>query len=326
MNDLKHLKNNYQHGAALLVFIAALVFTLAWTSYYLLGDLGNKLKRQQVQEVGMVLAEAKQNLLTFAASIPELYPNNCNGNPCGVGYLPSPDGNNDGSPDGNSSVLVGRLASRQLGNYFFFHARDQDASSGAWLDTPYPIWYALPATMGVGVDALNIRAISSTFNNVKPLNSNVLNQKFNAVPHATCKVEAEGICLDYNGSGTAATTDAVVALLFYAGSPLTGQSRPSNNPVDYLDLSNSDGDRVFLKQFPIGQTCSANASNPSFCFNDQVLPITLNDWNKAMESRVKSEFANNLNSTLCNASWRMVNATHWAVVNEWHNVANICPP
>jgi hypothetical protein len=322
MNSHNQVKP-HQQGAALLVFIAALVMTLALLSYALLGDLGQKLKRQQAQDVGMVLAEAKENLLAFAASIPELYPNNCNGNSCGVGYLPSPDGDNDGSPDGNSSVILGRLPSRQTGMYFFFHHRES-TPTGSWLDTPYSIWYAIPATMGVGVGALNIRAMSSTFNNVKPLNSNVLTQKFNALPNATCKVEAEGICLDSNGSGTAATTSPVVALLIYAGSPLTGQNRPSNSAADYLDMSNSDGDRVFVRSFPVGQTCSSNLGNSSSCFNDIVLPITLSDWTYAMESRVKSEFAN-LSTTLCSASWRAANATHWTVVNQWHTVTNICP-
>lgn len=313
---------SYQQGAVLLVFIAALVMTLAWLSYGLLGDLGQKLKRQQAQDVGMVLAEAKENLLAFAASIPEIYPTECSG-PCGIGYLPSPDVNNDGSPDGNTSVILGRLPSRQTGTYFFFHHRES-TPTGSLLDTPYPIWYALPATMGVGVNALNIRAMTNTFYNVRPLNSNVLTQKFNALPSAICEVEAEGICLDANGSGTAATTSPVVALLIYAGSPLTGQNRPSNSAADYLDMSNSDGDRIFVRSFPVGQTCSGSLGNSSSCFNDRVLPITLSDWTYAMESRVKSGFAD-LSSTLCSASWRAANATHWTVVNQWHTVTNICP-
>ncbi|MBD3767695.1 MAG: hypothetical protein IE928_07040 [Gammaproteobacteria bacterium] len=59
----------YQKGAVLLIFIAALVMTMAWLSYALLGDLGQKLKRQQAQDVGMVLAEAKENLLVFAQTL-----------------------------------------------------------------------------------------------------------------------------------------------------------------------------------------------------------------------------------------------------------------
>jgi hypothetical protein len=292
-------------------------------SYALLGDLGAKLKRQNAQEVAQVLAEAKENLLTFAASIPMLYPTNCAGHPCGIGFFPTPDVNNDGSPDGTTGQIIGRLPSRQLGaNYFLFHVRDSNQNQ--WLDTPYPIWYALPATMG-SMTTLNIQA-DSNMSSRPALNSKSLTDMFNSSPGTICKVLPDGICLDSNGSGTAATTSPVVALLFYAGSPLTGQNRPSNNVADYLDDSNGDGDRIFLQRFPIGKTCQANPNNSLSCFNDIVLPITLADWTNAMESRVKSEFGSaNLASTLCSASWRASNATHWAVVNQWNTVTNICP-
>jgi len=321
---MKQSKANYQRGAALLLIVAALIMSAAWLSYELVGGLGQKLKRQNAQEVAQVLAEAKENLLTYASSIPMLYPTNCAGQPCGVGFFPSPDVNNDGSADGTTGQIIGRLPSRQLGvNYFLFHVRDSNQNQ--WLDTPYPIWFALPATMGSGATAINIQA-NSNWNSNKPLNSNVLTQIFNSSPGTICKVLPDGICLDSNGSGTAPTTSPVVALLFYAGSPLTGQNRPSNNVADYLDDSNGDGDRIFLQRFPIGQTCQTNPNNALSCFNDIVLPITLADWTNAMESRVKSEFGSaNLASTLCSASWRTSNATHWAVVNQWNSVTNICP-
>ncbi len=336
---MKQFKTNYQRGAALLLIVAALIMSAAWMSYELMGGLGQKLKRQNSQEVAQALAEAKENLLVFASSIPVLYPNNCppptnpmlncTANPsscipCGIGFMPSPDFNNDGSPDGNTSQIIGRLPSRQQGaNYFLLHVRDSNQNQ--WLDTPYPIWYALPATMGSGATSLSIQA-NSNWNSNKPLNSNVLTQMFNSSPGTICKVLPDGICLDNNGSGAAATTNPVVALLVYAGSPITGQNRPSNNVSDYLDDSNGDGDRIFVKSFPVGQTCQANPNNSLSCFNDIVLPVTLADWTNAMESRVKSEFGSaNLASTLCSASWRASNATHWAVVNQWNTVTKICP-
>jgi hypothetical protein len=313
---------HHQRGAALLLIAAALVVAAAAISYAVFGGLGNKLKRQNAQEVSQVLADAKQSLLSFAGSIPQLYPNNCAGQACGVGFLPSPDSNNDGAPDGNTANIVGRLPMSQAGaNYFSFSVRDR-RNLNQFLDTPYPIWYALPSTMGAGLNPLNIQA-SSTWNGNKPLNSNVMTQMFNSLPLLVCTVQPNGICLDSNGSGTAATTSPVVALLFYAGSPLTGQARPSNNVVDYLDMSNGDGDRIFLQAFPTGQTCQANLNNAQACFNDIVLPITLADWIAAMESRVKVEFTN-LNTTLCSTAWRNANNTHWAVTNQWQNVVSLC--
>lgn len=321
---MKRSSGYYQQGSILLMLTATLVLGLAWLSYQIYGQLGSKLKKQNAQEVMQVLNDAKQNLLAFSTNMPSLYPNSCaSGAACGIGFFPTPDVNNTGAPAGTTGSILGRLPARQQGaNYFFFHVRDI-ATTGTFLDSPYPIWYVLPSTMGVGLNTVNLQVDSNL--STKPiLNSNTLAAVMNLNPNAVCRVP-NGVCLDSSGAGTSASTSPVVALLIYAGGPLVSQvNRPSNNASDYLDMSNADGDNVFLQQFPVGQVCQQDPNQPSACFNDQVVAITLQDWQNAMESRVRAEFGD-LTTTLCDATWRNANTTHWAVVNRWYDVTNLCP-
>jgi hypothetical protein len=134
---------SYQQGAVLLVFIAALVMTLAWLSYGLLGDLGQKLKRQQAQDVGMVLAEAKENLLVFAESIPELYAGTTGARQA-IGYLPCPDAASlDASTTGSSGTCswatgavnysLGRFPGQKFsGESFFFSIHEKNGGHSIW--------------------------------------------------------------------------------------------------------------------------------------------------------------------------------------------------
>lgn len=298
----------YQKGAVLLIFIAALVMSMAWLSYALLGDLGQKLKRQQAQDVGMVLAEAKENLLVFAASEPDLYDSST-----GIGHLPCPDFDNNGSPDGNNcntnlNNVVGRLPHQQTTNYFLFS--EYMSKSLDSLSSSKSIWYAISGYSGLTPD---FRTVNDGPKPRKvPLNSSVVN---------TISLKSCGngiVCLDGK---------PVVAVLIAAGAPLSTQTGRSSSPTDfrqYLDSSNADNDLYnFVSSFPSNQNCLTGKVTD--CFNDKVIAITIEEWVNAMERRVKSEFAD-LSTTLCSSSWRTTHTTHWAVVNEWYNVTAICPP
>lgn len=320
-NDVKP----YQKGAVLLIFIAALVMSMAWLSYALLGDLGQKLKRQQAQDVGMVLAEAKENLLVFASSQPELYPTQCSNEPCGVGYFPTPDFDNDGRPGVNTELpniwfntnlnnVIGRVPANNT-NSFYFLARECAQPGEVCRDEGHnSIWAAFSSRTGNG--DLRIQRRSSS----RPLNSNTFKEM-----------------TDRNGDGVLSSTDCgngivcldgkpVVAVLISAGAPLSTQTGRSSSPTDfrqYLDSSNADNDLYnFVSSFPSNQNCLTG--KVTYCFNDKVIAITIEEWVNVMEKRVKSEFAN-LSTTLCSASWRADNVTHWTVVNQWHTVTNICP-
>ena len=73
----------------------------------------------------------------------------------------------------------------------------------------------------------------------------------------------------------------IVVVIIAPNAPLTGQSRNTgpNNPSNYLEEGNNDGDLVFATQ----------ASNPTIEFNDSLLTITRQELMKAVEKRVLGE-------------------------------------
>lgn len=75
----------------------------------------------------------------------------------------------------------------------------------------------------------------------------------------------------------------IAALIIAPRSPLTGQNRPSNNPSDYLDGENGNGNDNIYVTGPQSET-----------FNDIVLAITRQELMAAVEKRV----ANEVNSCL----------------------------
>ena len=322
----------YQQGAVLLVFIAVLVMTLAWLSYALLGDLGQKLKRQQAQDVGMVLAEAKENLLVFAEMQPSIYNNINLDEVSGIGYLPVPDFDNDGrmglgmanlNTNTNSDNVIGLFPSVKDGNaatgngYFFFGFRDgciQSTPQSCIRDSNM-LWYAMSGRSNSPGD---IRLTSRrTGVNTRALNSNtlrnelMLNMDGSPLPNA-CSTSGV-VCVD---------GQPVVAVLLAPGSPLEGQERSSASLsfANYLDMANADSNLYnFVSRYISGHSCASGVSNSSSCFNDRIITITYKEWKEAMERRVKEDenFSSLCSGTLSN--------NHWLKRNEWHTVSGICP-
>ena len=87
-----------------------------------------------------------------------------------------------------------------------------------------------------------------------------------------------------------AIPNSAVAVIFSAGPPINGQSRPTPTlatpPVitQYLELSNNDGDNTFI------------SNGPSNAFNDRPLIMTHNDLFRVVEKRVAGEVKQCLNS------------------------------
>ena len=73
-------------------------------------------------------------------------------------------------------------------------------------------------------------------------------------------------------------TDGIAALIIAARAPLGNQARPSNNPGDYLDGENGNGDDKTYISRP-----------PSENFNDMVVAITRQELMAAVEKRVANE-------------------------------------
>ncbi len=140
-----------QTGAALL----ALVFVVVAASTYLLVLKLNAATRpyQREQQSVSVLQEAKQALIAYAVSFPDL--SGTIDETAGPGYLPCPDTDNDGSPESfawNCDDEVGRFPGE------FLHVTDYEDGSGERL------WYSV---------ADNFRNIA---NKHKPMNSDTQGQ------------------------------------------------------------------------------------------------------------------------------------------------------
>lgn len=88
--------------------------------------------------------------------------------------------------------------------------------------------------------------------------------------------------LNRNSPATANLTldgvNDIVMVLFYAGDQIGSQNQSSLSAVNFLELENSDNDADFISVF-----------NDPDRFNDYVIPITRNEWNATVLSRVSKD-------------------------------------
>ncbi|OYY24490.1 MAG: hypothetical protein B7Y68_03305 [Thiotrichales bacterium 35-46-9] len=279
---------SYQQGAALLVFIAALVMTLAWLSYGLLGDLGQKLKRQQAQDVGMVLAEVKENLLVFAESIPELYAGTSSEK--SPGFLLCPDmrslsdpdsGTSSGSCAWGTSNAIGRLPASKAGSvseYFYFWSGEKNAGLSLWYSIADEYRYG-----ATGYGSIYGNTINPVYGGLSPFNSSMM--------------------LDGN---------AVAAVVIAAGDPLASQlGRNHEQPA-------SNQWPQFLESPSGGATGASFLSRPAVAtipFNDRVVGVSQAEFNDRMKRKVCSLARS---SNWCSVTeFSALPATHWFKRFEW---------
>jgi hypothetical protein len=273
------------------------------------------------------LAEAKENLLTFATMQPDIYANTDITQVSGIGYLPAPDFDNDGrmgtglaNLNTNTSALnvIGLLPSVKDGSattgagYFFFRTRNgcQQSTPESCANEANMIWYAMSGrTNSPGDLRLTSRR---TGTNTRALNSNTLKDELlvdasgNALSAASCTTQGI-ICLDGN---------PVVAVLIASGQPLSTQTNRNNTPIDftqYIDMNNADSNLYnFISRIPNCDINNDGTPDPlELCFNDRVVSITYTEWKVAMERRVKQD---ENYPALCAGT---LSANHWLSRNEW---------
>ena len=180
-----------QNGSALLAFVLLLI---VGTSYLLVSKLNaNVVIAQGNLETREALSMAKQTLIGYAATYPDHHPG------FGPGYLPCPDGNNDGFTDAGSCALSATIIS-SVGRFPYKTLETEDIRD----NHGERIWYVL---------SNNFR------NNPKliPLNSETAGGSEN---------------LTVNG------VSDVAAVLFAPGAPIDGQNRNAagvNNYANYID-------------------------------------------------------------------------------------------
>lgn len=321
---MKNPSYQRQQGAALLMMMLALIALSSALAYQYLSDLTQKIKRQNVQEVGQQLSDAKEKLLLFAEMQPSIYNSVNLEEVSGIGYLPAPDFDNDGrmglglanlNTNTNSNNVIGLFPSVKDGNsgtgvgYFLFGFRNgciQSEPQSCTKDSSM-LWYAMSGRSNSPGD---IRLTSRrTGVNTRALNSNTLRNELmlnlDGTPMANACTTAGIVCVD---------GQPVVAVLIAAGTPLLGQDRSSAllNFGNYLDMANADSDLYnFVSRYVSGQVCVNDMQNSEKCFNDRVLTITYTDWKVAMEQRVKTDenFV-----ALCSGS---LSNNHWLKRNGW---------
>ncbi len=210
MNLRPHLRAGQlrQSGFFLLSGLFVVVIAASYLLVSRLNAAGDQIYRDE--QTALALAQAKEALIGYAST----YPDNIDPN-SGPGYLPCPDPNDTGSPNGNCSIasntVVGRFPWKYLG------LRDLRDGSGERL------WYAISEDFRYGP------------NKLVPLNSGTPTPNQLTVDNAgdiVAIVFAPGVAFERN-------TDPAIPCP-------RQQSRPSNDVRDYLENSNNDGDTSFI--------------------------------------------------------------------------------
>lgn len=279
---------NKQQGAALIMM--AFIIGLALIAYLLHALDPARLKVEQDKKTNAALAIAKQALLAYSAEIisptPTPPPTACNLNCARPGDLPCPDKDNDGDADTPCAASkVGRLPWKTLG------IGDIRDGSGERL------WYA----------------VSNQYKNnprLFPLNS-----------------ESLGTISYRNNVGNlvydATTGTGLAAVIIAPGPPLTRsdsilvQDRTNaaanvfGNIIapNYLDIAYGEDNTNYTESTSDGFVSGEIKVGGQIVSNDMILPITRDEMNDVMETRVLSEVMVAVLNNFCHSGANMVNRT-----------------
>lgn len=246
-----------------------LVLSIAALSAFLVRLNSATLTAQRNQTTSDALAQAKDALIGYAASVPL--------NPARPGDLPCPDLNNDGNAEngcGNAdgstgqSLRLGRLPWKTLG---LPDLRDGNGER---------LWYAV-----------SNKFKNNTHTTCTPL---VMSGCLNSDTFGTITVR------DFNGAiaadGTGST--GAIALIISPGSALTRQDgviqirdvANENSADNYLDIGHGEDNAAFVDSTTDGFISGIvlDASN-NILVNDRVLAITANNLMPVLEQRVAGE-------------------------------------
>ena len=243
-----------EQGAALLMMMLALIAISSALAYQFLGDLGQKLKRQNNQSLVQGIIEAKENLLVFATSIPDLY-----GDEKSPGFLLCPDmnplthsssGTSSGSCSWSNSNAIGRLPSKVGSGMGFFYFSQAEKSGGP------SIWYAIDDEYRYCLNG------TPCFDKTNPLNI-APTMKIGTTPIVAIVIAA-GVPLSGNINGQVKTQQRDIT-----------QSAQSQWP-EYIESLQSQNPPVFINK----------KQNMSYVYNDQVIFITKDEFDARVKAKV----------------------------------------
>ena len=272
--QIKHIKKTKQQGFIILMGMLALVLGAAvW--FGTLGSVRSNTMAIQQNDIHINhLKRIKEKMLTYAVLHPEIYSDSVN--VPGIGYFPCPDQNGDGAIDAPDSPCgTDALGTNELFTMGMvpFKIGTRNFSFIDSLSDNHLYWYAVDSRL-VNSSARFATATSQRFstinNELEPL------VQIEAAVLAAAGIPDPGPIAPMTLDGK----DQIVMVLFYAGPPLAGQTRPSNNPADYLEQP------AIVAGLPLDfQSVGVNPDT----FNDYVIPITRREWESAMLSRVSRD-------------------------------------
>ena len=240
----------------------------------------NQMKIQKDDKYKAQLHEVKQRMLQYAVLHPEIY-SDATAEP-GPGYFPCPDEDGDGiaegscgSPGTDDQLFVYGMVPYKISsrNLTFL---DSDINNRLF-------WYAVDARF-----VNNSEVFTSTQNNrFAELNVDLDTEVSPATGPNTAPLFLDG-------------EDEIVMVLFYAGDPLPGQSRPSSNYGDYLEQP------LIVDGAP---SDFMTAGTSPGALNDYVISITRKEWEAAVLSRVTQDIDEDGEADLCTSV--AANASHW---------------
>ena len=260
-------RTNTQRGAALLIF--ALVMTIAALSTVLAGLNSATQANQRNLITSNALAQAKEALIGYAASVPL--------NPARPGDLPCPDVDNDGDAEnacGNASgstgqnLRLGRLPWRTLG---LPDLRDGNGER---------LWYVVSNKF-----KRNTRTTCTSPGMTGCLNSDT---------SGTITVRNSDGFIVANGTGST----GAIALIISAGGALTRQDgvvqirdvANENTASNYLDIGQGEDNATFVDSNTDGFINGVvRDANNNIVVNDRVLAITADNLMPVLEQRVAGE-------------------------------------
>ncbi|MDG6774552.1 hypothetical protein QCB45_09425 [Thiomicrorhabdus sp. ZW0627] len=284
MNDSSPIRyRNADHQKGFMVLMILMMLALGTAVWF--GTLGeirsNSMKLESEDRNLSQLKAIKDRMLAYAILHPEIYSDESVVS--GVGYFPCPDTDNDGNPNEpcgyvsgtNQLYVIGRVPTRIANHFFSFIDSSVDSSR---------YWFAVDSRL---VNSHSFYQFNSA-SRIPEINTTLTHEVKDLSNKDVPPLLVDG-------------KDDIVMALFYAGAPLAGQSRPSNNIADYLEQPSSTlGYNINFQSIGV---------NPN-TFNDYVITITRNEWEAAILSRVTQDtFPQDGTPDLCNSITD--NTEHW---------------
>lgn len=274
---------NQQQGVVLIALLTLIVLIFSALS---LKQLNNaELKQLKLDKSRLVLAEAKQALIAYAAN--DLNATNCGTNCPRPGDLPCPDLNNNGEAEASCNTQnsrLGRLPWKTLG---LNDLKDGDGES---------LWYA----------------VSARYKNnprVLPLNSNTTG--------SISLRNTSGLLINdaSNSNGLVALVIAPHANLIRSdGQQQTRTQVNQLDPSHYLDIAFGEDNASFTEDATDGFIAGEIIQNDQLVVNDLVLPISTAQIQSVMQKRVLSEVMQAMLQFFCNG--QMQTSTRQCLANN----------